>query len=86
MSDLPEVRDAIGLVPDPDPVLQRRAALNLVSRLDRLPDDTTHADLFTVLQALGLAPYESPASTDANGMTVYPQSQRDRRARNREAS
>ena len=68
-----------------DPETERRAALNVAYRLQRRPDDTSTDDVLTVLQMCGLAPYEAAdAKVDANGMTVYPQSQRDRRERNRE--
>jgi len=37
-----------------------------------------------LLEMAGILPTDSPASTDANGQTVYPESQRKRRERHRE--
>ena len=67
-----------------DPETERRAALNVAYRLQRRPDDTSAEDVLTVLRMCGLAPYAAAdAKVDTNGMTVYPESQRRRRAANR---
>lgn len=69
-----------------DEAIQRRAALNLAWRLQRRPGDTSLEDVLTVLQALGLAPYEKVETVfnPSTGSTASELLRRERAARQRE--
>ena len=72
-------KDAIelGVIPDPDPVLQRKVALTAAYRLHRLPLATKKREVLELLQALGIAPYQADngARVDTGtGQTIYPPS------------
>lgn len=71
----------IPIVADLTPQQIRQAGVNTVGYC--LRNGLSHDEMADLLGALGLVPTASPASVDANGVTIYPASQNARRERNR---
>lgn len=83
MSEYAEVHESIGLVADPDPALQRQAAINLITRRHLQFGDPLD-DVVEALQMLGIAPYDTAEGvrTDpTTGQTLRPATHQSRHRR-----